>query len=57
MTGVIEGFRWSLLGTGTGPFAMLGASTLVALSLFVSGIVWFRARERTMVDSLGSGGR
>ena len=57
MVGVIDGFRWALLGTGGGPSMMLGVSTLVAIVLFVSGIVWFRARERTMVDALGSGGR
>ena len=51
MVGVIDGFRWALLGTGGGPSMMLGVSTLVAIVLFVSGIVWFRARERTMVDA------
>ena len=57
MTGVIEGFRWALLGTGEGPSLMLGASAMVAVCLFVSGVIWFRSRERTMVDALGSGGR
>ena len=57
MVGVVEGFRWALLGAGEGPSSMLGASTLVAIALFVSGIVWFRWRERTFVDALGSGGR
>lgn len=57
MTGVVEGFRWALLGVGEGPSPMVAASTLVAISLFVSGIVWFRGRERTFVDAIGSGGR
>jgi lipopolysaccharide transport system permease protein len=57
MTGVIEGFRWALLGTGEGPSLMCGVSAVVAILLFVSGIMWFRGRERTMVDALGSGGR
>jgi len=56
MVGVVEGFRWALLGVGEGPSPMLAASTLVAVSLFVSGIVWFRRRERTFVDAVGSGG-
>lgn len=56
MVGVVEGFRWALLGIGDGPSPMLTASTLVAVSLFVSGIVWFRSRERTFVDTIGSGG-
>ena len=57
MVGVVEGFRWALLGTGKGPGLMFLISALVALAIFVSGIVWFRRRERTFVDALGSGGR
>jgi lipopolysaccharide transport system permease protein len=57
MVGVIEGFRWTLLGVGEGPSIMLAISALVSISLFVSGIIWFRRRERTFVDAIGSGGR
>lgn len=57
MTGVVEGFRWALLGVGKGPSPMLIVSILVSIFLFVSGIVWFRRRERTFVDAIGSGGR
>ena len=57
MTGVIEGFRWTLLGTGDGPGPMVAASALVSVCLFVGGIFWFRRRERTFVDAVGSGGR
>jgi len=57
MVGVVEGFRWSLLGTSAPSASMLGVSTLVALFLFFSGIIWFRRRERTFVDAVGSGGR
>jgi lipopolysaccharide transport system permease protein len=57
MVGVIEGFRWTLLGVGEGPSIMLAVSALVSVSLFVSGIIWFRRRERTFVDAVGSGGR
>ncbi|MBU4455777.1 ABC transporter permease [Patescibacteria group bacterium] len=56
MAGVVEGFRWCLLGTGDGPGLMVAASAIVAVFLFVSGIVWFRRRERTFVDAIGSGG-
>jgi lipopolysaccharide transport system permease protein len=56
MVGVIEGFRWTLLGTGNGPAPMLLVSILVSVCLFVSGIIWFRRRERTFVDAVGSGG-
>jgi lipopolysaccharide transport system permease protein len=57
MAGVVEGFRWALLGVGDGPSLMLTASTLIAVFLFISGIIWFRCRERTFVDAVGSGGR
>ncbi len=57
MTGVVEGFRWALLGKGDIPLSQLAASGAIAVSLFVSGIIWFRRRERTFVDTIGSGER
>ncbi len=57
MAGVVEGFRWALLGVGPGPSPMLLASSLVAIALFLSGIVWFRGREQTFADAIGAGGR
>jgi lipopolysaccharide transport system permease protein len=56
MTGVVEGFRWTLLGVGEGPSPMLLASTMVSVFLLISGIIWFRRREKTFVDVIGSGG-
>ena len=56
MVGVIEGFRWALLGVGEGPSPMLAVSTAIAIALFVSGIFWFQRREQTFVDRLGGGG-
>jgi lipopolysaccharide transport system permease protein len=55
MVGVVEGFRWALLGIGKGPSPMLAVSTAIAIALFVSGIIWFQRREQTFVDTLGSG--
>jgi lipopolysaccharide transport system permease protein len=57
MAGVVQGFRWALLGVGEGPSPMLAVSTIIAISLFVSGIAWFHRREQTFVDAIGSGGR
>ncbi len=57
MVGVVEGFRWALLGAGQGPSPAVAGSAAVALLLFVTGLVWFRRRERTFVDAIGSGGR
>jgi lipopolysaccharide transport system permease protein len=56
MVGVVEGFRWALLGSGDIASTCL-PSTLVAVTLLVTGTIWFRRRERTFVDSIGSGGR
>jgi lipopolysaccharide transport system permease protein len=57
MAGVIEGFRWALFGIGEGPGWSLVASTAISVVLFAGGAIWFRRRERTFVDALGSGGR
>lgn len=53
MTGVLDGIRWCLLGCGPGPGLGLALSAVVAVAVFLSGIVWFRARERTFADCLG----
>jgi lipopolysaccharide transport system permease protein len=50
MAGVVEGVRWSLLGTPTHPGSMLIVSGLVATGLLVSGAYWFRRMERTFAD-------
>jgi lipopolysaccharide transport system permease protein len=50
MAGVVDGFRWALLGVGSPPSGMLALSALVALALLVSGAVYFRRMERTFAD-------
>jgi lipopolysaccharide transport system permease protein len=50
MVGVIEGFRWALLGTETAPGLMVLVSALVALLLFVSGAFYFRRMEKSFAD-------
>ena len=55
MVGVVEGFRWSLLDTGSGPGAALGVSIAMASALFVSGLFFFRQRERVFADVAGGG--
>ncbi len=57
MVSVIEGCRWSLLGQGSGPTPMLWVSVAMSIVVFFSGAIWFRWRERTFVDAVGSGGR
>lgn len=50
MVGVVEGFRWALLGTDTAPGPMILVSSLVAAALLVGGMVYFRRTERTFAD-------
>jgi len=50
MVGVIEGFRWALLGTQTAPGPMILVSALVAVALLVSGAFYFRRMEDTFAD-------
>ncbi|MFN7926789.1 MAG: ABC transporter permease [Blastocatellia bacterium] len=50
MVGVVEGFRWALLGTNTPPGMSLLVSAVAALCLFISGAYYFRRMERTFAD-------
>ena len=50
MVGVVEGFRWALLGSGPSPGPMLLVSTLAALFVLVGGSLYFRRMERTFAD-------
>ncbi len=49
MAGVIEGFRWALLGTGT-PSAMVLVSVGMVIVLLVSGMFYFRRMEQYYAD-------
>lgn len=50
MVGVVEGFRWALLGTETAPGPMILVSALAALGLLVSGAYYFRRMEKSFAD-------
>jgi lipopolysaccharide transport system permease protein len=50
MAGVVEGFRWALIGTDTQPGPMIAVSSVVAVTLLVSGAFYFRRMERTFAD-------
>jgi lipopolysaccharide transport system permease protein len=50
MAGVVEGFRWALLGTETAPGPIMLVSALVAVALLVSGAFYFRRMEKTFAD-------
>jgi lipopolysaccharide transport system permease protein len=50
MVGVVEGFRWALLGTDTAPGPIIIASSLMALAILVGGLFYFRRMEKTFAD-------
>ena len=50
MVGVVEGFRWALLGKPDGLRSEVFVSVLVVLVLLVGGVVYFRRMEQTIAD-------
>lgn len=50
MVGVVEGFRWALLGTKTAPGPIVAASSAMALVLLLGGAFYFRRMEKTFAD-------
>lgn len=53
MTGVVEGFRWALLGgvmAAEPPGALFAVSVAISLLVFVTGAIFFRSTERTFAD-------
>jgi homopolymeric O-antigen transport system permease protein len=50
MAGVIEGFRWALLGNQSPDFGVIIISSVIVVALLVSGIVYFKYTERTFAD-------
>lgn len=52
MAGVVEGFRWALLGTGNPPSGLLLVSALATLVVLLSGLYYFRRMERTFADTV-----
>ncbi len=52
MAGVVNGFRWALLGAGSGPDSALWVSVGISLLLLLSGLVYFRNMERTFADTI-----
>ena len=52
MAGVVNGFRWALLGSGTGPDVALWVSVGISLLVLVSGLFYFRGMEKTFADTI-----
>lgn len=52
MAGVVNGFRWALLGSGNPPDMLVAISTGISLIILISGLVYFRNMERTFADTI-----
>lgn len=52
MAGVVNGFRWALLGVGNGPDTGLWISLGIALVIMISGLFYFRNMEKTFADTI-----
>ncbi len=52
MAGVVNGFRWALLGSGAGPDAALWVSVGISILVLVTGLFYFRGMERTFADTI-----
>jgi lipopolysaccharide transport system permease protein len=48
--GIVEGFRWSILGVRPLDIGALMASVIVSVVLFLSGLVYFKREERKLAD-------
>lgn len=51
MTGIVEGFRWCLIG-GQAPNNLCFISFALSVCLFISGVYYFKKTEKIMVDIL-----
>ena len=52
MAGVVEGFRWALLGTDTAPGSMMIVSVVAAFLILIGGTYYFRRMETKLADVL-----
>lgn len=50
MAGVVEGFRWALLGTAAPSAGVMAVSAVVVAGLLVGGVVVFHRASRTLAD-------
>jgi len=50
MVGVMEGFRWALVGHRSPAFDLMAVSAIVVVALLWGGAIFFRRMERTFAD-------
>jgi lipopolysaccharide transport system permease protein len=52
MVGVVDGFRWALLGTALPPGPEIFVSVAAVGVIFAGGLFYFRRMERTFADAI-----
>ena len=52
MSGVVEGYRWAVLGTATSPWVLIAISAGGAVLLLLAGLAYFDRVERSFADLL-----
>lgn len=50
MTGVVDGFRWTVLGRGVPHYTVFGTSAAVGVFLLLSGLWYFKRTEKSFAD-------
>jgi lipopolysaccharide transport system permease protein len=50
MVGIIDGFRWALLQKGSGLSTSILPASMIALTMLLTGLYYFRRRERDIAD-------
>jgi lipopolysaccharide transport system permease protein len=50
MTGVIDGIRWTVLGTGTPHYTVITISAVMGIVILATGLVFFRHTEKSFAD-------
>jgi lipopolysaccharide transport system permease protein len=50
MVGVIDGFRWALLGTDTEPGGSVLVAAAISLVALITGVVYFQRTQRSFAD-------
>lgn len=50
MAGVVEGFRWAILGRGEPPGPLLAVSAGATIAILLTGVLYFRRMERRFAD-------
>jgi lipopolysaccharide transport system permease protein len=52
MSGIIEGFRWAILGTSPPSYLQLVTSTIIIIVILITGAFYFRRKESAFADNI-----